>query len=227
MPLISSDEYCPHCDNHFVLEAVTPKPTLQVEGEDARMDSRYVEGRGESVFAVKADICVECSRMTAFGATKNDPCSIYAISPTGWARGWSISSSPFHDPNDFPTPPTIHLLPYYPPPVVLDLDLHAINTCLCSTILYGGIIHREVRYEMCRNFVVLSPRQVKETSATGNRHKSQTQSSRGMTRHLLHPSYSAVSPPPGRVRMAAVAAPPRLVFFLAASSCFSVSMLLT
>lgn len=37
----SSDEYCPHCDNHFVLEAVTPKPTLQLEGEDARKDARY------------------------------------------------------------------------------------------------------------------------------------------------------------------------------------------
>lgn len=40
---IYSDEYCPHCDNHFVLEAVTPKPTLQVEGDDARMDNRYVK----------------------------------------------------------------------------------------------------------------------------------------------------------------------------------------
>jgi hypothetical protein len=37
-----SDEYCPHCDNHFVLEAKTPKASLQVEGEDARIDSRYV-----------------------------------------------------------------------------------------------------------------------------------------------------------------------------------------
>lgn len=36
-----SDEYCPHCDNHFVLEAKTPKASLQVEGEDARVDSRY------------------------------------------------------------------------------------------------------------------------------------------------------------------------------------------
>jgi hypothetical protein len=36
-----SDEYCPHCDNHFVLEALTPKPSIQVEGEDARIDSRF------------------------------------------------------------------------------------------------------------------------------------------------------------------------------------------
>jgi hypothetical protein len=37
-----SDEYCPHCDNHFVIDAVTPKAALQVEGDDARIDSRYV-----------------------------------------------------------------------------------------------------------------------------------------------------------------------------------------
>ena len=36
-----SDEYCPHCDNHFVLEAKTPKASLQVEGEDVRKDARY------------------------------------------------------------------------------------------------------------------------------------------------------------------------------------------
>lgn len=37
-----SDEYCPHCDNHFVLDALTPKAELRVEGEDARKDSRCV-----------------------------------------------------------------------------------------------------------------------------------------------------------------------------------------
>jgi hypothetical protein len=36
-----SDEYCPHCDNHFVLDALTPKASLQVEGEDVRKDARY------------------------------------------------------------------------------------------------------------------------------------------------------------------------------------------
>jgi hypothetical protein len=54
-----SDEYCPHCDNHFVLEAVTPKPMLKVEGEDARIDSRMLKDdriRGEemrTIFDVK------------------------------------------------------------------------------------------------------------------------------------------------------------------------------
>jgi DNA-directed RNA polymerase subunit RPC12/RpoP len=54
-----SDEYCPHCDNRFVLEAVTPKPMLKVEGEDARIDSRMLKDdriRGEeqrTIFDVK------------------------------------------------------------------------------------------------------------------------------------------------------------------------------
>ncbi|KAJ5641915.1 hypothetical protein N7490_005915, partial [Penicillium lividum] len=38
-----NDEYCPHCDNHFVLEAITPKAELKVEGDDARMDSRMLK----------------------------------------------------------------------------------------------------------------------------------------------------------------------------------------
>lgn len=28
-----TDEYCPHCDNHFVIDAVTPKDKLVVEVE--------------------------------------------------------------------------------------------------------------------------------------------------------------------------------------------------
>lgn len=37
-----ADEYCPHCDNHFVLDAVTPKAALTVEAEDVRVDNRMV-----------------------------------------------------------------------------------------------------------------------------------------------------------------------------------------
>ncbi|KAI9760660.1 MAG: Proteasome subunit alpha type-4 [Chaenotheca gracillima] len=54
-----SDEYCPHCDNHFVLDAKTPKPALNIEGEDARVDSRMlkddrIQGEEErSIFNVK------------------------------------------------------------------------------------------------------------------------------------------------------------------------------
>ncbi|QDS68961.1 hypothetical protein FKW77_008821 [Venturia effusa] len=38
-----ADEYCPHCDNHFVIDAVTPKARLEVEGEDARIDARMIK----------------------------------------------------------------------------------------------------------------------------------------------------------------------------------------
>lgn len=38
-----SDEYCPHCDNHFILDAMTPQLALNVEGEDARIDSRMIK----------------------------------------------------------------------------------------------------------------------------------------------------------------------------------------
>ncbi|KDN42613.1 hypothetical protein K437DRAFT_237648 [Tilletiaria anomala UBC 951] len=38
-----SDEYCPHCDNHYVIEAKTPTPVVGVEGEDARVDNRMIK----------------------------------------------------------------------------------------------------------------------------------------------------------------------------------------
>ena len=43
-----SDEYCPHCDNHFVLDAKTPQAALKVESEDTRVDARYdIDGIAE------------------------------------------------------------------------------------------------------------------------------------------------------------------------------------
>ena len=38
-----ADEYCPHCDNHFVIDASIPKPALTVEGDDARLNSRMIK----------------------------------------------------------------------------------------------------------------------------------------------------------------------------------------
>jgi acetyl-CoA carboxylase beta subunit len=38
-----SDEYCPHCDNHFVIEAKTPKAALTIEGEDVRMNNKLLK----------------------------------------------------------------------------------------------------------------------------------------------------------------------------------------
>ena len=40
-----ADEYCPHCDNHFVIEAVEPKAAVVVEagrGHDARVDASMI-----------------------------------------------------------------------------------------------------------------------------------------------------------------------------------------
>ena len=57
--LEDSDEYCPHCDNHFVLDAKTPTPALKIEGEDARIEPRMLKDdrmQGEqqrSIFDVK------------------------------------------------------------------------------------------------------------------------------------------------------------------------------
>ncbi|KAI9740497.1 MAG: hypothetical protein M1834_005077 [Cirrosporium novae-zelandiae] len=56
---LTCDEYCPHCDNHFVIEALTPKPALKIEGEDVRKDARMLKDhriRGEeerTIFNVK------------------------------------------------------------------------------------------------------------------------------------------------------------------------------
>ncbi|KXS96731.1 hypothetical protein AC578_9021 [Pseudocercospora eumusae] len=46
-----SDEYCPHCDNHYVIEAKEPKARLEVEGEDVRKDARML--RDERMKAIK------------------------------------------------------------------------------------------------------------------------------------------------------------------------------
>ncbi|KAI9360423.1 CHY zinc finger-domain-containing protein [Zopfochytrium polystomum] len=36
-----SDEYCPNCDNHYVLEAKTPQMAIGVEGDDPRLVKDY------------------------------------------------------------------------------------------------------------------------------------------------------------------------------------------
>lgn len=38
-----ADEYCPHCDNHFVIDAKTPKAAITVEGDDVRVDNRMIK----------------------------------------------------------------------------------------------------------------------------------------------------------------------------------------
>ena len=38
-----ADEYCPHCDNHYIIEAKTPAMGIQVEGDDPRLMRDYRE----------------------------------------------------------------------------------------------------------------------------------------------------------------------------------------
>jgi len=38
-----SDEYCPHCDNHYIIDAIMPKAALKVESEDTRIDARMLK----------------------------------------------------------------------------------------------------------------------------------------------------------------------------------------
>ncbi|CAH7669028.1 hypothetical protein BY996DRAFT_4572680 [Phakopsora pachyrhizi] len=44
-----SDEYCPHCDNHYVLAAKTPQAMIGIEADDARIDSRGISNRDDRV----------------------------------------------------------------------------------------------------------------------------------------------------------------------------------
>jgi len=38
-----SDEYCPHCDNHYVIEAKSPQRVVEIEAEDVRKDARIIK----------------------------------------------------------------------------------------------------------------------------------------------------------------------------------------
>lgn len=36
------DEYCPHCDNKYVREAVVPTPELSIETDDPRINAAFI-----------------------------------------------------------------------------------------------------------------------------------------------------------------------------------------
>ncbi|KAI8609895.1 hypothetical protein BC830DRAFT_1148338 [Chytriomyces sp. MP71] len=38
-----ADEYCPNCDNHFIIDAKTPAMAIGVEGDDPRLNRDYRE----------------------------------------------------------------------------------------------------------------------------------------------------------------------------------------
>ncbi|KAK7430071.1 hypothetical protein QQZ08_003462 [Neonectria magnoliae] len=51
-----ADEYCPHCDNHFIIDAKIAKPALSVESEDIRVNNKMLKDdrsrglQGKSIF---------------------------------------------------------------------------------------------------------------------------------------------------------------------------------
>ncbi|KIR58404.1 hypothetical protein I312_106579 [Cryptococcus bacillisporus CA1280] len=66
-----ADEYCPHCDNQYVIEAKEPQAMIGVEGEDARIDNRMLkddrvkEKPERSLFAAQ-DMSNKLDRMPLF-----------------------------------------------------------------------------------------------------------------------------------------------------------------
>jgi hypothetical protein len=82
-----SDEYCPNCDNHFVIDALTPKAALKVESEDTRMDARYVE----IIFFFLPKMQVikrksECSKMSGFDSPSNNQYSMSRTRRHAWSE---------------------------------------------------------------------------------------------------------------------------------------------
>lgn len=101
-----SDEYCPHCDNHFVIEAIEPQAKLHVEGDDARMDSRYVElrsfGRQCSNHAQHAQGRTCRSRRRAFPVQHARYLGPHGLSNSS-VHNWTIhlvGMAQFHDVDD-------------------------------------------------------------------------------------------------------------------------------
>ncbi|AAW47068.1 hypothetical protein CNBN0510 [Cryptococcus deneoformans B-3501A] len=66
-----ADEYCPHCDNQYIIEAKEPQAMVGVEGEDARIDNRMLkddrvkEKPERSLFAAQ-DMSDKLDRMPLF-----------------------------------------------------------------------------------------------------------------------------------------------------------------
>ena len=61
-----ADEYCPHCDNHFVIPAKTPELRIEVEGEEGyvfcnlKTSNNEKEGRKQRERESKAPFGIVC-----------------------------------------------------------------------------------------------------------------------------------------------------------------------
>ncbi|KOS17988.1 Uncharacterized protein ESCO_003110 [Escovopsis weberi] len=49
-----SDEYCPHCDNHFVIDAKTPKAALSIESDDVRMNNKMLRDERQQLVGARS-----------------------------------------------------------------------------------------------------------------------------------------------------------------------------
>ncbi|KZP12966.1 zinc finger protein [Athelia psychrophila] len=58
------DEYCPHCDNHYVIDAKTPQQMISVEGADARVDARMIKDEREEQKKPKRSAYLDTDDMT-------------------------------------------------------------------------------------------------------------------------------------------------------------------
>ncbi|KAH9816763.1 hypothetical protein DFH28DRAFT_964382 [Melampsora americana] len=65
-----ADEYCPHCDNHYVIEAKTPRAMIGVEGEDARIDGRGLANRDERMVDLERKRVEELAKLWEEEASK-------------------------------------------------------------------------------------------------------------------------------------------------------------
>jgi hypothetical protein len=84
-----SDEYCPHCDNHYVLDAKTPKASIQFESEDIRKDARYTAlGLGLYEYTVqRLTNATGCLKTTESKLRKRGRYSTSRMHRTSWDEG--------------------------------------------------------------------------------------------------------------------------------------------
>ena len=85
-----SDEYCPHCDNHFLIEAVEPKARLEVEGDDVRIDSKHNHGKTRIIIKFSANplahLKAGCLRMNDRSRKKSLKCGMMKENLSGSAE---------------------------------------------------------------------------------------------------------------------------------------------
>lgn len=133
--LSTSDEYCPHCDNHFVLDAKTPQVQLQVEGEDVRKDARSARNPpSEPTLTLPG-----CSRTSVSVSKRSGRYSTSRTPPTGWVKKKKKKGN-YHSIPHEPTTCVKHLVFDTPPvPCPMSTDRSLIRMSWSGTV---GMRHK-------------------------------------------------------------------------------------